>query len=338
MTSCRQMVFLGMASPRQLVEDITKGRFKQVYYFYGSEDYRRTEAEKFVADHFLPDSQRSINYLKIDSRKTSAGELAAALANLPMLGERQVFVVGNFESYKPKDQEQLFKYIKPKDPNRVIILSTPSAKTPKKDSAFLKTIAAFAETVQFGKMEPKDVQSTIVTRLAKNKLAIDADALQFLIGLIDGDRGGLESELSKLIDYKGEGGSITIDDIQKVCAGYQVFNIFELGDVIVERNAQRAFQMVQSLIGAGTSIDYLISLLQAHFISLYLVKNGKAPVGNRNFGYLVSKFRDQARSYTNQQLEGIIITLDEANVELRYQRFTKELVLETLTFKLLNRQ
>mgnify|MGYP001565305226 CR=1 FL=1 len=337
MTLPPAVLFLGMASPRQFFEDITKGRFKQVYYFYGSEDYRRSEAEKFVADHFLPDLQRSINYLKIDSKKTSAAELAAALSNLPMLGERQVYVVGNFESYKPKDQEQLLKYIKPKDPNRVIILSTPSAKTPKKTSQFFKTISEIAETVEFGKMKPEDVHSTIVARLAKNKLAIDADALELLIGLVDGDRGGLESELNKLIDFKSEGGSITIDDIQKVCAGYQVFSIFELGDVIVAGNAPKVFKMVQSLLGAGTNVGYLISQLQAHFISLFLVKNGKAPVGNRNFPFLVSKFREQARAFSNQQLEGIIITLDEAMVESRHQRFTEELVLETLIFKLLNR-
>lgn len=338
MTLPPAVLFLAMASPRQFVDDITKGRFKPVYYFYGSEDYRRTEAEKFVADHFLPDLQRSINYLKIDCKKTSPAELAAALANLPMLGERQVYVVGSFDSYKPKDQEQLLKYIKPKDPNRVIILSTPSAKTPRKDSVFFKTISAVAEPVEFKKMEASDAHDTIVKRLAKNKLAIDADARELLVGLIDGDRGGLESELNKLIDFKSEGGSITIDDIKKVCAGYEIFNIFELGDVIVQRNAPRALKMVQSLVGAGTNIDYLISQLQAHFISLYLVKNGKAPVGNRNFGFLLAKFRNQAKSYSNQQLEEIIIALDEANVELRHKRFTEELVLETLTFKLINRR
>ena len=325
-----------MAGPKQLRDDIKKGTFKPVYYFYGSEDYRRTEAEKFVADHFLPDLQRSINYLKIDSKKTSAAELAAALANLPMLGERQVYVVGSFESYKPKEMEQLFKYIKPKDPNRVIILSTPSAKTPRKDSAFFKTISAFAEPVEFGRLDAKDAHDAIVTRLAKYKLAIDPDAKELLIGLADGDRGGLESELNKLIDFKSEGGSITIDDIQRVCAGYQVFSIFGLGDVIVEKNARKALRMMQSLVGAGTNIDYLLSQLQAHFISLYLVKNGKAPVGKRNYPFLIAKFRKQAQAFDNQQLEEMIIVLAEANAELRYQRFTQELVLESLTFKLIN--
>lgn len=323
-----------MAGSEQLRKDISKGLFKPVYYFFGSEDYRRSEAEKFVADHFLPDMQRSINYHKIDSKRTSASELAAALSNLPMLGERQVYVVGSFESYKPKDLEQLLKYIKPKDPNRVIILSTPSAKTPKKSSPFFKTISEFAEPVEFKKLDDKESKNFITSRLAKSKFSITADALELLAGLVDGDFGGLESELNKLIDYKSEDGTITIEDIKKVCAGFQLFNIFELGDVIIEGKTQKILRMVQALVGAGTSIDYLISLLQAHFISLLLVKNGKPAVGNRNWPLLISKFRQQARAYSNQQLEGIIIELAEADTEIRHQRFPKELILETLAIKI----
>ena len=335
--TCRRLVlFLAMASPKQLHDDISKGKFKPVYYFYGQEDFRRSEAEKFVADHFLPDLQRSINYHKIDSRKTSAGELMASLANLPMLGEKEVFIIGSFETYKAKEMGQILQLIKNPDPNRVVVLSTPSAKTPKKDSTLYKTVTSIAEPVEFRFMTVEETQSIIMTRLAKHKLAIDRAALELLTGLVDGNRGGLESELNKLIDYKAEGGSITVEDISQICAGYELFNIFELGDIIVEGKIQKIMRMVNSLIGAGTSIDMLVALLQQHFLSLYLVKNGKSPVGNR--GFLIPKFRQQARAYSNLQLEGIIKSLAEANTELRHQRLPEELVLETLALELSNKK
>lgn len=332
MTWCWPVLLLVMASPRELHDDISRGKFRPVYYFYGSEDYRRSEAEKFVADHFLPDLQRSVNYHKIDSKKTSASEVAAALANLPLLGEKQVYIVGNFESYRSKDMDQLIGYLRLKDPNRIIILSTPSGKPPKRNSTFFKTISEIAETVEFKKLTVQETQNIINSRLVKSRLTIDDRAMELLVGLVDGDRGGLESELNKLVDYVGEGGKITEEDISKVSAGYQVYNLFELGDIIVEGNSEKTLRMVQSLLGAGTSIDMLIILLQQHFTSLYLVKNGKSPIGNR--GFLIPKFREQARAYSNQQLENIIIDLVAANTELRHQRLPEELVLETLTFKL----
>ena len=67
------------------------------YYFFGTEDYRIVEAEKYVARQFLPDRQLVTNYRKIDGKKTSCSDLLAELSSLPMLGERQVFgVTSNF--------------------------------------------------------------------------------------------------------------------------------------------------------------------------------------------------------------------------------------------------
>ena len=332
MTNRRAVLFLDMTGTKQLHAEITKGNFKPVYYFYGSEDYRRVEAEKFVADHFLPSAQRSVNYHRIDSKKTSAAELHAKLANLPMLGEREVFVIGNFESIKPKEIEGLMPLIKSKDTNRVLILSTGSAKTPKKTSAFFKSVTEFAEPVEFKKMTSAETQSAIISRLSKNKISIENNALELLTGLLDGDKGGMEAELNKLIDFKSEGETVTIEDIKLITAGYEIFNIFELGDVIVQGKIQKIVRMLNSLVGSGTSIDFLMSLLGAHFISLYLVKNGRSPVGNR--GFLIPKFRQQARSYSNQELESIIIALADSNAELRKQNLPNELVLETLTFNL----
>lgn len=337
MTRRRLLLCLGMASAKELLDDVSKGKFKPVYYFYGSEDYRRTEAEKYLADRFLPDLQRSINYHKIDSKKTSAAELAAALSSLPILGEKQVYVVENFESYRPKEMEQLEPYIKLKDANLIIILSSSAAKAPKKKSPFFKTVSEFAETVEFKKLTDEETFKIIRSRLAKSALAIETDAQALLAGLADGDKGGLEGELSKLIDYKSESGTITVDDIRNVCSAHEVFDIFALGDVIVERDTKKIMRMLNSLMGAGTGVDMLVALLQQHFISVYLVKNGKPAVGNRNFPFLLAKFRSQAKAYSNSQLEKIVIALAESNSDLRHQRFPdEELTLEVLTFNLSN--
>jgi DNA polymerase III delta subunit len=320
-----------MASPNQLLESISKGKFRPVYYFFGAEDFRRTEAEKYVADHFLPDMQRATNYHRIDSKRISAGELMANLSNLPMLGEKEVFIIGSFESFKPKEIEQILRLLKSDDPNRVVILSTPSSKSPSKKSEFFKLMSDVAETVEFPRFRSDETQKFIRSRLAKNKISISSDALDLLTGLVSGDRGGLESEVNKLIDFKGAG-EISVADIKNICVGYELYGIFELADIIIQGKTQRTLRAIISLLGAGTNVDTLIVLLQQHFLSLFLVKNGKAPVGNR--GFLTWKFRQQAETYSNPQLEKIIITLADANAEVRHQRLPQNLVLEMLALNL----
>jgi DNA polymerase III delta subunit len=192
-------------------------------------------------------------------------------------------------------------------------------------------MSEIAETVEFPRFRSDEAQKYIRSRLAKNNITISGEALKLLVGLVSGDRGGLEAEVSKLIDYKIEG-EITETDIKAVCAGYELYSVFELGDIIIEGNTRRTLRMIASLVGAGTSIDMLCMFLQQHFITLLLVKNGKPPVGKR--GFLLWKFKEQAQNYSNSQLEEIIISLGEANQEMRQTRLPERLVLETLALKL----
>ena len=108
--------------------------------------------------------------------------------------------------------------------------------------------------------------------------------------------------------------------------------MFEVGDVLVQGSPRKTLKVINRLLGSGVSIDMLSILLIQHFISLYLVKNGKNPVGRRAF--LIHKFRAQAGQYGNAQLEGIIISLAEGNAQLRQQELPNRLILETLALSL----
>ena len=323
-----------MAGPAQLFKEIKAGKFKSLYYFFGPEDYRRTEAEKYIGSRFLPDLQRSTNYHRLDARNISARELIARLSNYPILGDKEVYIVTGIESFKPDEQEQIFNLLKAPDPNRIIIFSTLSKKTPQKKSAFFKKISGAAMTVEFHKLDQHETRRHITKTLTANSLNIESEALNRLAGLVDGDRGGLEGELRKLIDYKESGDTIIVEDIKQVCSGYEVFNMFEVGDVLVQGSPRKTLKVINRLLGSGLSVDFLTVLLIQHFISLYLVKNGKNPVGKRNFPFLINKFRVQAEQFSNAQLESIIIAFAEGNARLRRQELPNQLILETLALSL----
>ena len=323
-----------MATPRELFFEIKKGKFHPAYYFYGLEEYRLSEARKYLVSKFLPDKQGMINYKKIECKKTAIGDLIAELSTLPMLGERQVFAVNNIQHYKPNDLKKILKMLTPPDPNRIIIFSTPASKTPKKTSALLKTMSANSKPVEFKKLTEKETISFIKSRLEKESIAIEQDAVELFAALIAGNRGALEAESNKLIDYKGKGGYVTKADIKKIVTGYEVYNIFNLADNIIAGNSSRVLKMIAKLYSDGIGPTVLASILQQHIISLYLVKNDKKPVGNR--GYFIPRFRIQAQNYTNKQLEQIIIKIAELDSELRYKGLKPEIAFEVFTLKLIS--
>ena len=323
-------------TPQNLLSDISAGRFKPAYYFFGSEDYRIIEAEKYVARQFLPENQLLTNYRRFDGKKVKPPDLIAELSAFPMLGERQVFAITDFQRFKPTQVTSIFKLLTPSDPNRIVIFSSPSDKTPKKTSAFFKNISGVAEAIEFKKLTASEAVGMIRGKLRKAGLSIKRDALGRLTEMIDGNRGALETETQKLIDFKGGGedgmSEVTVEDVTAVASGFEVYSVFHLADCVIAGDGRKALAHINQLIAGGNSPTGLLYHLGNHYLSLYKVKNGKPLEPYRQF--LTGKFRQQAAGYANEQLEAIIQEIARTDSELRRSAAKPGLVLEALALSL----
>lgn len=327
-----------MPSPTELLKDINAGTFKPAYYFYGPEDYRIIEATKYIARQFLPDRQLQTNYRKLSGRKTSSKDIIAELSNLPMLGERQVFSITDFQSFKPTEVERILGMLKPPDPNRLIIFSSPSPRTPKKKSKFLKTVAAAGVVmVEFPRLSVREVEGQVKARLQKAGLQIEPDALKMLVELVAGNLGAVVAEIDKLTNYKGkgeEGATIAVEDVTSVVAGYEVINVFQLADLIVTGEPHKVLRSLEQLIAEGNSPVTICTLLSTHFLRLYLIRNRKPLPGNMS--WLEQKLRPQANRFDSARLEQIIIDLAETEAQLRGGDLPQRLALEILVVGLMS--
>jgi len=324
-----------MITPRTLLAEISAGKFRPGYYFFGQDDYRMVEAEKYLVRGFLPDRQRLTNCRKLDGRRLPFRDLAAELAALPMLGEKQAVIVSNFQSYKPTEIDAILKLLSPPDPNRTVIFSSPAAKAPKRNAAFIKRIEDSLQVVEFRKLTREDVYKLVRKRLKKEEIAIEPEALELLSELIAGNMGALESEVGKLVNYRRKGETITPEDIGAVCSGYATYNIFSLADEIVSGRTRMVLQMIERLVADGNSPVYIASLLQQHFISLYLVKHGKRPLGRRDF--MTAKLKQQAARYDDRRLEALIMEIAATDSEFRGSGIKPEAALEMLAMKMISK-
>ncbi len=326
-----------MAAPQQLLKNVMAGRFKPAYYFFGVDDYRIVEAEKYVASQFLPDKQMMTNYRRLDAAKCSVEKLLIELSSLPMLGERQVLAISSLERLKPKGLKQVLAMLKPPDPNRVVIFTSRAKAMARGRSTFVKRaffrdVSATAEVVEFARLTPGETRGQIMGKLKKGGYEIDPDALTMLAELVSGSRGGLETELDKLMNFKEPGEQITEADIANVCSGYEVFNIFELADRIVDGSTRTVLKMISKLLADGNSPIAVLTLIQQHFICLYLVKNGKKPLGNR--AWMVNRFRTQAAGYGDDRLREIVISMADTDAAFRRSTLKPEIQLEMLALNI----
>jgi DNA polymerase-3 subunit delta len=332
LTSQDNPTYLRIVSPAELAKEIDAGQFRAVYYFYGPEDYRIKEAEKKLTGIFLPRRIQSTNHVILSAAKGKFEDILNELSMIPMLGERQVFVINDIQSLSPPQIEKILNILTPPDPNRVVIFASPSSKIPRKTTKLFKLLVSKTMAVEFPRLPMQSARGKIKALLKEEEIEIEPDALNMLAELGDGDMGGLVGEVGKLIDYVGEAKIIKSEDVAAVTSDYQAFKVFELADKVAVGQIDKALNIIDFLIKKGEKPSGLMFWLSEHFINLYLTKNRK-PIG-RSKKDMSWKYKPQVGLFENNQLEKIIKFVAEANFDLRNNVRPEKLILERLIFNI----
>lgn len=315
-------------SPADLLKELEASRFRPVYYFYGSEDYRIKEAERSLVRKFLPKQTLNFGHKSLSASREDIKDILTELSVVPMLGDKQAFTINDVQALDPAHLEKLLKMLDPPDPNRIVILTSPAEKTPRKDSKTFKLLTGKAAAIEFKKYTRAETERKVRIILKENDIEIDSDALELLAELSGGDLGGVIGEVNKIIDYIGKGGRVTAADINEICSDYQSFENYLLGEKVASFDADVALGMLHSLLNKGERPSTLIFQLGEFFLGVYLVKNGKpAMLGKSDQSW---KYRKFTGLFSNPQLEEIIELTAAADRDLRGNIKPESMILEKL--------
>lgn len=318
-------------TPRELLAEISDGKFRQVYYFYGSEEYRIVEAEKFLVRQFLGPSVQSIGARKLSGRKTTIAELLGELSAIPMLGEKLVISLTDPQHYKSADLERIARSVQQPDPNRLVVCSTPPAREPRWDSAFLKFIKTVATTVQFNRLADSESREAILGRLRKLSLSAHPDAVNLLVNLVDGRRGAIDQELAKLADFVPDK-QVTVDAVKEVGAGYQSYLAFDLAEQILRGDTRRAIRQVDFLLQHGATATSIVHFLYGDLLMLYRLQHHESVNGPN--AWKGKKMRPFVGRLGDEVIRTALLRLSTLDRQLRNSPANPELLLQTFVIEL----
>ncbi len=319
-------------SPAELIKELTNGKFRPVYYFFGPEEYRIKEAEKETVRRYLPPSQIKTNHTTLSASKAKLEDIMAELSIFPMLGENQAFTITDIQSLGQKQIEKILKLLTPPDPHRIVIMTSPASKTPNKKTKLFGYLQDNTAAVEFAKLSRPSAEKRLRAMFSKNDITIDTEALEMLTTLAAGDMGGMILEAAKLIDYVGEKGKITPAEVAAVSSDYQGFKIYELTDFVARKEVDRALSVIDFLVRAGESWSGLMYFMGEHFVDLYLTKNNKPTgPGRRNMAW---KYKNQTHLFDNDQLEKIISLIARADRDLRSNIRPERAIVEKLIIEI----
>lgn len=302
-----------------------------IYLLYGEETFLLEAMYKKIRSKF-GEIINGINYVVIDNQglDTLVGELQT-----PAFGyERKLIVLKNSEIVK-KDgkkknieiterRQELLEYIENNKEeiaeNIVLIIIEETCDERTKIFKYMKENYTVCE---FAYQTPAKIEKRLNQIVAAYKVNIDQRTLKYLIESCGVSMQDLINETRKLIEYKGEGGTIQREDIDKLSIKKFESIIFELTDQLGKKQIKNALKTLDNLIYAKEPIQKILITLYNHFKKIYItklcVKDNLNLLDNLklkpNQTFLTTKYKDQARCFDEMDLRcilGELIWLDHS--------------------------
>ena len=166
----------------------------------------------------------------------------------------------------------------------------------------------------FEYQKPAQIQARIKAITNAYKVNIDVPTLSYFIECCGTDMQDLINEIRKLIEYVGQGGTITKDGIDKLSIKKMESIIFDLTDSLGKKDTKTAIEVLRNLILAKEPVQKILITLYGHFKKLYLVKlalkENKDMIYSLdlkpNQTFLVNKYKTQAGYFKTSEIKRIL--------------------------------
>ncbi|MEX0890839.1 MAG: DNA polymerase III subunit delta [Gemmatimonadota bacterium] len=252
---------------------LDKGRRGGVFFLWGDEEYLQEEVAATLVEAHLDPATRDFNLDELRGGELAPETLASVLATPPMMAEWRVVVVRDVQALAgaPNTRAAVEEAAAATPPGLALILL---ARIPDKSKAkFYTTLKKQAVSLECAPLAPGDVPGWLVARAEGAGVKLESAAARALAGALGGQLGPLVKELEKLVDYIGERGVITAEDVAAVVENVPSENRWDWFDRVGGRSFAEARARLPVLLEADTGVGLVIGL-GTHFLRLGLAVAG----------------------------------------------------------------
>ncbi len=327
---------------------------------------RRRVVEALVAA-VLPEAEREWGLVVLDAGEVGPEGVVAQLGAGSLLATDRVVVVRNVDKLAAGAQGVLARGLRNVSPGTRVVLEAATGqdarrKGPPVAAELRKVLEAGGRTVEATMGEDRDLPGWVAEEAAAQGKRMSPAVARAFVEIVSGHPDALFGELDKLVTYVGEEQrDIALEDVRAIVCGERESSVFDLVDAIGQRDATRALSVLPDLLPASGAQGAAMPLLAMIARQLRLIWQAKALSaarlsledarglppewedklpGEHNFfastsgrRFLVRKYGEQARNFTDAQLVRAMLRVYETDLALKGQskeRLDDRLALETL--------
>ena len=329
----------------ELEAELKNKQLQSLYLLYGEELFLLESSLKKIKSNF-GEMVKGINYILID--ENNLNELISDIETPAFGYEKKLIIVKNSGLFKKEAKKKNIELINLKDrlntyinENINIIKDSVVLVFIEEDAQkqeLLSTIEKYGVVVKFDYQKPIQIEKRIKVICNSYKVNISQDVIKYFIESCGTNMQELINEIRKLIEYAGENGTITKEDIDKLAIKKLESVIFELTDNLGKKQIKEALDVLNNLIYSKEPIQKILITLYNHFKKLYFTKlalnTNKDLITVLNLKpnqtFLINKYKTQAKYFSLNELKIILQKLIDLDYGYKIGKIDLQIGLESI--------
>jgi len=318
-------------------------KYAPVYLFIGEEDFFSEECVDRIIRDLLTADTKAFNLDVVYGSKADASQIMAHAASFPMMSDRRVVVIKEFDKLLSGDSEKelVSAYVAhPLESTCLVLLAEKPDFRTKPFTDLKKSGAVFS----FNPLYDNQIPVWIAARCKSIGKDADIEACRLMQAYIGNSLRAIQNELDKLFTYLGERMRVTPEDVADVVGVSRGFTVFDLQNAIGKKNIGEAMRIVKRMIETGETPQLSIVMLSRYFNLLWkvqdMVRHGASEAeviaATRISPYYFKDYAEAARRFSSSQIENSFAILLDADLQLKSTSPDPYHLMEMLVYSLIH--
>lgn len=341
-----------------LKEDIKSGRLKNLYLFYGEEDFLKKYYIDSIDKKLLRSETALLNKTVIEG-KTEPGQIIEACDTFPVFCDMKMVIVKNSGFFTSKKEGSKKEVIK-KGKNNTDKRDLKDQLLDYMDNLPSYTCLVFYEDqidkrlkivdkvkkngliVEFPYQKPVELVKWVMKAGKSFNKEMDMKTASYFVEIGEESMTELLNEFNKLVMYKKDSSVITISDIDMVCTRSIKSRIFDLMDEIGNKNLNKGLKLLNEMVLIKEPILKILFMMgrqlrQILEMKLLLNQGMSQKDACSKMGinpYVAGKIANQASRYSVNKLKESIEEILKMDVAIKTGKINDRVATEILLCKL----
>jgi DNA polymerase-3 subunit delta len=324
--------------------EATKGKkYAPVYLFIGEEDFFSEECVDQIIQDLLTADTKAFNLDVVYGSKADASQVMAHAASFPMMSDRRVVVIKEFDKLLSGDsvKELVSAYVaRPLESTCLVLL----AEKPDFRTKPFTDLKKYGTVFSFNQLYDNQIPVWIAARCKKMGKEADIEACRLMQAYIGNSLRAIQNEIDKLFTYIGERTRITPEDVADVVGVSRGFTVFDLQNAIGKKNIGEAIRIVKRMTETGEPPPQLSIVMLTRYFNLVwkvqdMIKHGESDTeiiaATRISPYYFKDYAEAARRFSSSQIENSFGLLLDADVQLKSTSPDPYHLMEMLVYSLI---